>query len=528
MSNSTISGITVKNQKINQYDSQTVIDGGITLKTKILYGGWQYISNGGHAISTIISSGGGQSIRFGGDAYDTKIQNGGEQYVSGAVYNTQINSGGVQTISGGGGFAKYTTINEYASQYVYGRADNTTINSNGVQYLYGSGNNTTIKKGGIQFVGWDDLSNKVNVKSGGKIILSRGIVESIKVSSGGILITSDCAYINNITTQKGAKITMGGSSAYISGTSNIFTDTKISAGYNFKLFVKNGSEIIFNNNVKAATTTLDHDNEYNNSKLTITGTGNQLYYIQSRQRLLTYDISKLAEGNSTIMLKVISDDKPIYKNITINVSAKQSLGTYKLSKNIDNTKVFAQIYSKNSNLGYIVANGTKLNKNGVTYSLTYSKSATNLKLSAYGNEVWKGTTGADKHTGTVHSDIFYGGKGNDTLTGQNGRDVAVYDKKAWGKDTIAKTSGTMTLLFKDLTASDIVQKLSGTTMTITRASDANQKITVKNWSDSTHNIVFGSSMTKFNAFLKAGTTPSSDVTKAAQKEVWQKAGLASA
>ncbi|MBQ9406099.1 MAG: hypothetical protein IJU37_05080, partial [Desulfovibrio sp.] len=138
-----------------------------------------------------------------------------------------------------------------------------------------------------------------------------------------------------------------------------------------------------------------------------------------------------------------------------------------------------------------------------------------------------GTAKADTLTGTVNSDIFYGGKGSDSITGKNGRDVAVYDTTAWGKDSIAKTNGTMTLLFNGLKASDIVQKLSGTTMTISKKSDGNQKITVQGWSDSTHNIVYASGMTAFNAYIKAAS-PTATQTTAARNEVFKKAGLASA
>ena len=161
------------------------------------------------------------------------------------------------------------------------------------------------------------------------------------------------------------------------------------------------------------------------------------------------------------------------------------------------------------------------------YSVKTSGTQTNLTLAIKTGKVLKGTTGADKLAGTAHSDIFYGGKGNDTITGKNGRDVAVYDTKSWGKDTIAKTSGTMTLLFKDLKSSDIKKSLSGTTMTITKKSDSKQKITVKNWSDDTHSIVFGSKMTAFDKYIKAAS-PSTTLTNNARNEAFKKAGLASA
>ncbi|MBQ9405380.1 MAG: hypothetical protein IJU37_01415 [Desulfovibrio sp.] len=123
--------------------------------------------------------------------------------------------------------------------------------------------------------------------------------------------------------------------------------------------------------------------------------------------------------------------------------------------------------------------------------------------------------------------MFYGGKGNDTITGGGGRDVAVYDKTAWGQDTIAKTSGTMTLLFQGLKASDIVKKINGTTMTITKKRDASQKITVKGWSDTSHTLVFTSGMTAFNTFVKAASPTATQATNA-RNEAFKKALLASA
>ena len=55
----------------------------------------------------------------------------------------------------------------------------------------------------------------------------------------------------------------------------------------------------------------------------------------------------------------------------------------------------------------------------VSLRLTVDKSA-ELKVGKSANE--------ETVTGTVKSDIFYGGKGKDTIDGKYGRDVAVYDK----------------------------------------------------------------------------------------------------
>ncbi len=65
------------------------------------------------------------------------------------------------------------------------------------------------------------------------------------------------------------------------------------------------------------------------------------------------------------------------------------------------------------------------------------------------------TTKKDILTETTESDIFYGGKGNDTITGTNGPDVTIYDTTSCGKDIVEKTYSAMTTLFNGLTKNDV-------------------------------------------------------------------------
>ena len=127
----------------------------------------------------------------------------------------------------------------------------------------------------------------------------------------------------------------------------------------------------------------------------------------------------------------------------------------------------------------------------------------------------------------LYNDIFYGGKGNETISGVNGHDVVVYDKTAWGKDVIAATSGSITLLFNGLKSKDITQKKSGKNLIITRKSDKKQQITVKNYTTSTHNIVYASGMTAFNKYISQ-SKPTTAQTNNARNEVFKKAGIAQA
>ncbi len=64
-------------------------------------------------------------------------------------------------------------------------------------------------------------------------------------------------------------------------------------------------------------------------------------------------------------------------------------------------------------------------------------------------------------------------------------------------------------------------------MVITKKSDSKQSVTIQNWSNDIHNIIFGDGMTAFNEYLKT-TSPTKAQTTAARNEVWKKAGLASA
>ncbi len=104
----------------------------------------------------------------------------------------------------------------------------------------------------------------------------------------------------------------------------------------------------------------------------------------------------------------------------------------------------------------------------------------------------------------------------------------MYDKKAWGRDTIAATKGTMTLVIGGLKkTTNVVEKLSGTTMTLTRKGTSD-KITIKGWNAATHNILYNvaaSKLKEFNTYLNAAS-PTEAQKKAAQNSVFKAAKLA--
>ena len=160
---------------------------------------------------------------------------------------------------------------------------------------------------------------------------------------------------------------------------------------------------------------------------------------------------------------------------------------------------------------------------------TQAKNVVTLKLAVAAGK-WLVNTGKAALKGAANSDIFFGGKGNNTITGVNGRDVAVYRAAdAWGKDTIAATKGTMTLVLGGLTAKKVTRSLNKDTgvMTITKKVDTSQKITVKGWNAATHNIVYATAtaLKPFTTYLNAAS-PTDAQKQAAQNSVFKAAKLA--
>ena len=146
---------------------------------------------------------------------------------------------------------------------------------------------------------------------------------------------------------------------------------------------------------------------------------------------------------------------------------------------------------------------------------------TNIVLNKYR---LKGTADSDNLIGTDYDDIFYGGAGNDYVYAKEGRDVVVYDSKSWGNDRIKTAGGTTTILFNGLSSSDVDVEILGSEAIISRKSDSSQNIVVEGWNASTHNIVYGGTLSAFNAYVNAAS-PTQAQQDAARTEVWKKTGL---
>ncbi len=455
-----------------EYMDQMFISGGVAYNTNISSGGTMWMS-GGKAVGTQIrEEGGSHYVSAGASAIDTKIY-GGEQFLEegGSATGTLVYSEGLQWVNNGArsvGAKLYTG----GQQWVDGVAAGTIVYSKSRQYLYlgGQAVNTTVEKGGIL---WADAGTQVS----GVALKASAWMYVYSASVTGGTAKKPVALGKNATIVAYAKSNMKKFHANASGAKLIFAGADSTLG-SLKL--------------NAATS-------------------------------VTYSVSGLKAKGSTLMLSLSAKNSKNAGKFMVNVSKGQDIGTYELSKNLVQKKGMAYtINLGTSKLGVTKLNGVALAKNGMTYSVKLSKTQVNLVIAMKEGKIFKKPA-----KGTADSDIFYGAKGNGTVNGVNGRDVAVYGKEAWGKDTIAKTKGTITILFKDLKEADVVQKLKGTTMTLTRKGVKGQSVTVQGWNADTHNVVFGGTMNAFAKWLKA-SKPTTAQTTAARNEVWKKAGLAQA
>ncbi len=541
-------------QVITGGTSQYVYSKGVADKTIVVSGGRQIVSSGGITSRTIAKEGGYQYIRQRGRSFSANIQSGGEQYVStlGIASNTKVSFSGYQEVYDAG-YAYNTNVASHASQVIYshGRAYNNTIyGSQDVRYG-GITSNTIIKSGGIQEVHYDSYAYNVKIYSGGlqnvdsgilrdvtifsngTANISAGVIRNLKVKNGGKLNLKN-SYVESLTNEKQASISFSGDVVF--GRENLLSNVTVNDAENTTIVIQNGAKLILGNNVDMRNTTISAGyTRYLNGDLVITGQNNTIQSFSNNWQNISFNIANLKSKNKHYMLtQRIANDSyyPHRGTIEIDTAKSQTTTTYKIAKNIDfedGNIVRISVGGTNACNMFV---GDKTSINGITYTTKYYVNNNNehvldLKTTVYGDKIYKGTNGVDKLTGTANSDIFYGGKGNDVITGKNGRDIAVYDKTAWGKDKIVKTNGTMTIIFKDLAKGDVTQKLKGTTMTLTRKNASGQAITVQGWDSSTHNLIFGATLSKFNTYLTK-SSPTSSQTKAARNEVWKKAGLASA
>ena len=576
------SGQVVSGDCIYYGDSQHIQDGGVASATTII-GGGQYVSSGGLAISTDIEEyfgdygfiePGNQYVLSGGVASATTISSGGGQHVlsGGVASGTTVKIGG-QLHYYLGGMAENVTFEQGAEEHLHNgivvqdgsinglhqvlssgaSALKTTVNMGGVQTVLFNAKSisATVAKGGSQVVKSGGVTSAVTVQNGG-LVTAAGLVTTAKVQKGGKLVLKNKGTATGVTLLAGAALTVSsgatagiksmGSGAALAlkagGTLNLAAG-KVFSGRNTLASgtVTGGTKTKRVALAKNATLTVGAKTTMNklhldvsNGTLKVTGTGNTLGSLKlNKTAKVSYDVSKLAAKGTAYMLTLSAKNTQKLGAYSVNVKKGQGLGVYELSKNIVQAKNTA--YTVNlagTKQGTAKLNGPGLIKGTAIYAVDSGKSNTISLTVAKTGKTFKGTAKKDTFKGTANWDVFYGGKGNDSIKGVNGRDVVVYDKTAWGQDSIAKTSGCLTLVFKNLKARDIVERLgSRKVLTITRKSDPKQQIVIQGWNDATHKIVFASGMTAFDKYLKAAKPGTAQVT-AARNEAFKKAGLASA
>ncbi|MCR5258832.1 MAG: AIDA repeat-containing protein, partial [Desulfovibrio sp.] len=476
--------------------------------------------------NTVVSSGGSQRVSAGGSSVSTTVASGGYVYVhagglfsGGAVIGTQRVSSG--------GLVRNVAVTQGGAQIILacGKASNCSAGTGGIQHLSGGvASGTVVRPKGAQRVSAGGSAMGTVVSAGGsQIVSSGGLASGAKILSGGSQHVRLGGVLRGTAVSKGGRqfVSSGGSalSTAVSSGGSVFVykGAKTSA-----LTVKAGGSAVLHGGA------LSGVNTFSGATVSVASAGVYINRIMADSSTkVAYDVSRTAASATTAML-IESVKQDLACSFSVTVAKRQEVGAYELSKNLVQSSGTAYAIKLGSTtLGTAKIGGGAISKNGMYYRIYSSGDLVTLKTAAKAGSMLHGGSGNDTLAGTADSDVFWGGAGNDTINGDNGRDVAVYGTGAWGKDVINATDGTMTLLFKDLKASQITSSLSGTTMTFTRAADSAQTVTVSGWSSATHNVVFASNMTAFNTWANAAS-PTAAQANAARTQVWQKAGLAQA
>jgi autotransporter passenger strand-loop-strand repeat protein len=470
-----------------------ILRGGLESGATVFAGGHQCVSSGGIIVATVVSSGGKSHVRNGGLISATTLLAGGEQLVSsgGIAQNAVISSGGVQRI------------------FIGGRASSTDIRAGGAQVASAGGSavGARVSSGGTDIVRAGGLSLSATLLAGGlQRVSAGGLASATVVNTGGALSISSGGIARNAQVNAGGRLNV-----FQGGAASSFT-------------VSSGAAMTMSGNGTFAGTNTVHGN------LTIAGAGNSIGNLTaSSTATISYDVRNVNVNATTVMLRATTQlNTTQAARYAVVVNGWQAIGAYELSSNLMMASNTAFTISQGATaLGTATLNGTGLSVNGVNYALRTTGAQVNLTLTAISGNMYK-AGGSGTLTGTENCDIFYGGGGtNNTINVGNGRDVVVYDAQAWGQDTVISTGGTTTLLFSGLSAADITAVRSGTSMEISRTGDASQRITVHNWNDNTHEIVYGDTLSAFNAWLNAAA-PTTAQQNAARNEVWQQVGLLAA
>ena len=403
--------------------------------------------------------------------------------------------------------------------YVYVDRGGKTINASiyyGVEEVAGVASNTLISARSpythsssyaVQnvYYGGSTIDTRI-VGSGAGMYVDGGIASKTTINSGGYQgVLHGTAYETTVNSGF-LEVSFGGTAV----------NARVASNSKTAITLYNGGRLEYSSNVTMGGT------------LEIVGVGNTINRLNTNTNSNIKFVLPGPKNKSDYGLTLSRDSKNngIY---SVVVSKRQKAGTYRLARHLSNANdTKYTIYMKSSaseptQVGSATVN-RNLSRNGMTYTLNSKSNSITLTVAIKAGLMRKGTTRNDTLNGGNDSDIFYGGKGNDTINGVNGRDVAIYDATAWGKDVIRKTSGTMTILFNGLEKRDILFKKSNGNMVITNRKDKSQTITVNSWNDSTHNVAYTDSINSFRSYLNQ-TNPTSSTINNVRKSTWQKAGL---
>ncbi len=390
----------------------------------------------------------------------------------------------------------------------------------------GIAHRTEVSGSGIQAIIDGGAAYNTILKNGGKqIVTAKGKAYNTTVCKSGILEVDEKGIVSNLTVNAGGKVLLDGGTT-LTGKTSLSSATISGETAKTRLALTKNASLVLGANNKMNQINLDASN----AGISISGTGNTLRsLVVNKKSTLAYDLNKVAAKSKAYMLTLNTANKQKIGSFRINVGTKQGVGVYELSKNIVQNKNTAYtVYVACKKMKSAKLNGLGLINGTAIYSVSSGSSNTiSLTIAKADAKPLKGNDNNNKLKGSSNWNVFYGGKGNDTITGAGGRDVAVYDETNWGKDTIIQASGTMTLLFKDITAKELIQKKSGKNLIITRKNDAKQSVTIQNYNKTSYNLVYNVKMTAFNTYLTKSGLNSSQIT-AARNEAFKKAGLASA
>lgn len=512
---------------------QTVYANGKVQYTSVGHGASQIIAKGGKAIEGQIY--GRQIIQSGGVASGDDL-NGGTQVVSkgGSARNTRVWTDAKQQILAGG-VAIGAQVRGGGDVEVAGVASNTTVEGN-----YNRQTKFIIKKGGV--------AKNTNLTGGTITVSSGGVASATTIFSGAINVKKG-ATVKGLTLS-GASLTLAsggvvtgltaiasyngqnainfGKNHVLAGVTKIGSGTVTAAGY---LTVKSGAALTLTGGARLQ----GFETRVAGARITVGDTNNRILCLakSNAKTSLTLDLTANSLPGSPVndwrqfsSAAMLSADyeQTFNGKTTIQVNGLQHMDEYHLTRGVAyKNKVFT-IKMNNTTLGSVKI-GATLKKNGIAYKLGQKAGGSlRLTMTAIAGKLLKGTSKKENLSGTANCDIFYGGAGNDTIKGVNGHDVVFYDVKKWGKDTIAATKGSITVFLAGQAQGAISTRKSGKDLVISRKGVPGDSITIKNYNENTHNIIFGGTTNKFAAYLNAAK-PTTAVQTVAREAVWKSVGL---